>query len=69
MVDLHEAAEIAQSQKCPHCGDKCTEFFWCNHCGDITLLDEYIDDQLDKVNAKVYRPVKSVGSSQDSTQA
>jgi len=49
MVDLHEAAEIAQSQKCPHCGDKCTEFFWCKHCGDITLLDEYMDDQLDRV--------------------
>ena len=49
MVDLHEAAQIAQSQKCPHCGDKCTEFFWCKHCGDITLLDEYMDDQLDRV--------------------
>lgn len=55
MVDLHEAAEIAQSQKCPHCGDKCTEFFWCKHCGDITLLDEYMDDQMDKVGYE-YKP-------------
>jgi len=39
---------------CPHCGDKLSEFMWCNHCGDITLLDEY-QDALD-APAKVYTP-------------
>jgi hypothetical protein len=34
---------------CPHCGDRLTERNWCRHCGDITWLDEYQDDQLDKV--------------------
>lgn len=67
MVDLHEAAEIAQSQKCPHCGDKCTEFFWCKHCGDITLLDEYMDDQLDKVGYE-YKPNTQIRLSNESTR-
>jgi len=67
MVDLHEAAETLQSKKCPHCGDKCTEFFWCKHCGDITLLDEYQDDQLDKVNAKIYRSAKCLGLRKDTS--
>lgn len=49
MVDLHEAAETLFNKKCPHCGDQCTSYYWCKHCGDITLLDEYQDDQLDKV--------------------
>lgn len=49
MVDLHEAAETLFQKKCPHCGDQCTAYYWCKHCGDITLLDEYQDDQLDKV--------------------
>ena len=46
MVDLHEAAETLFNKKCPHCGDQCTDYYWCKHCGDITLLDEYQDDQL-----------------------
>ena len=49
MVDLHEAAETLFQKKCPHCGDQCTDYYWCKHCGDITLLDEYQDDQLDRV--------------------
>lgn len=49
MVDLHEAAETLFQKKCPHCGDKLKERNWCRHCGDITWLDEYEDDQLDKV--------------------
>lgn len=49
--------------KCLHCGDKLTEYLWCKHCGDQTLLDEYadekpvnqyVDDQLDRVNPHVY---------------
>jgi hypothetical protein len=34
---------------CLHCGDRLTERNWCRHCGDITWLDEYPDDQLDRV--------------------
>ena len=41
---------VNQTQShCPHCGDKLKERNWCHHCGDITWLDEYEDDQLDKV--------------------
>ena len=69
MVDLHEAAETLLNKKCPHCGDECTDYYWCKHCGDITLLDEYIDDQLDKVNAKIYRPIESSGSSKTTAKA
>ena len=36
-------------ENCPHCGDQLVEFLWCKHCGDVTLLDEYRDDQLDNV--------------------
>ena len=34
---------------CPHCGDALTDINWCRNCGDIEDLDEYKDDQLDKV--------------------
>ena len=59
MVDLHEAAETLFQKKCPHCGDQCTSYYWCKHCGDITLLDEYQDDQLDKVGYE-YKPNPTV---------
>jgi hypothetical protein len=31
------------NESCPHCGDALSDYFWCHHCGDITLLDEYFD--------------------------
>ena len=34
---------------CPHCGDPLIDINWCRNCGDIEALDEYKDDQLDKV--------------------
>lgn len=74
MVDLHEAAEtlmkekIRQCNKCPHCGDRLSGYKWCNDCGDITHLDEYLDDQLDKVNAKIYRSIKGVRTSKTPTE-
>ena len=34
---------------CPHCGTKLKDHNWCQYCGDITWLDEYQDDQLDRV--------------------
>ncbi len=49
-------------KKCLHCGDRLTEYLWCKHCGDQTLLDEYtgvhkeisyVDDQLDKADPHV----------------
>jgi len=49
------------TDKCPHCGVKLSDYKWCKSCGDITHLDEYLDDQLDKVNAKIYRSAKRFG--------
>lgn len=34
---------------CPRCGDCLIDTDWCKHCGDISYLDDYPDDQLDKV--------------------
>lgn len=68
MVDLHEAAETLAKEKCPHCGDRLSDYKWCKSCGDITHLDEYLDDQLDKVNAKIYRSIKGVRTSKTSTE-
>lgn len=40
-------------EECPHCGDELVGVNWCKNCGDIEELDEYIDDQLDRVKYKV----------------
>ena len=48
------------TKQCPHCGDELTEFLWCKHCGDVTLLDEYEDDQLDKVPPRTVQEYNAI---------
>lgn len=48
---------------CPHCGDKLTEYMWCQHCGDITLLDEYQD--IIDAPEKTYTPAQFAKESMD----
>lgn len=45
-------------ERCPHCGDRTKERHWCANCGDITWLDEYIDDQLDRVRCEYKQDTK-----------
>jgi hypothetical protein len=47
-------------ENCPHCGDQLIEFLWCKHCGDITLLDEYQDDQLDRVPPRTVQEYNAI---------
>lgn len=58
-----------RQESCPRCGDRTKEHNWCKSCGDITWLDEYTDDQMDKVNATLFRPNESTRRGKDTTQA
>lgn len=40
---------VTEYTHCPHCGTVLADRNWCRHCGDIGELDEYRDDQLDRV--------------------